>query len=32
MKRLTKGMLFGMLTGLIGVILGLTPLGAESLA
>ncbi len=29
MKRQTKGILFGVLTGLIGVILGLTPLGAD---
>ncbi|MEN8132644.1 MAG: CHASE2 domain-containing protein, partial [Pseudomonadota bacterium] len=29
MHKLTKGFVFGILTGLVGVILGLTPLGAD---
>ncbi|MDX2457074.1 MAG: adenylate/guanylate cyclase domain-containing protein [Gammaproteobacteria bacterium] len=29
MRRLVKGLIFGILTGLVGVILGLTPLGVD---
>ena len=29
MRRLTKGLLFGAVTGIVGVVLGLTPLGLD---